>query len=121
MIYFYRLHKNIIFSSQKIDDLQEISPERISFNGNKYIYYLQHGNWQRGNSLVTLIHPDQITDKKKEINILQEPDKTSKDFNIFPDWIKDKINRREVGLCYKNCPRWKERLERCNRKSGELI
>lgn len=111
MIYFYRLHNNIIFSSQKIDDLQGISPESISFNDNKYIYYLQYGNWRRDNSLVTLIHPDQITDKKKEINILQKPDKTSKDFNIFPDWIKDKINRREVGLCYKSYPRWKDRLE----------
>jgi hypothetical protein len=113
MIYYYRLHKDkdIVFSTKKIKELQEIESEEISAHKYKYIYYLQSGEWQKVNPLVTLIHPEQISSKKREINILQKPGTKNNDFNIFPEWVREKIARREVGLCCNSYPRWRERLE----------
>jgi len=111
MIYYYRLHKKIVFSTKKIEWLQEIEPKKIFSYENKYIYFLQSGDWKKINPLVTLISPAQISTKKKEINILQKPVEGEAGFDIFPEWIQEKINKREVGLCCNNYPRWRDRLE----------
>jgi hypothetical protein len=111
MIHYYRLHKNIVFSAEKINGLQEIENEKIASYESKYVYFLQFGDWQKLNPVVTLIHPDQIMDKNRGINLLQKPAAENKDFDIFPEWIREKINRREVGLCCNSYPRWKDRLE----------
>jgi hypothetical protein len=111
MIHYYHLHKSIVFSIEKINGLQEIEYEKISAHANKYIYFLQSGDWKKVNPIVTLIHPDQIEDKNREINILQKPTEENKGFDIFPEWIREKINKRKVGLCCNSYPRWKDRLE----------
>lgn len=111
MIYYYRFHKNLFFSTYKIDEFSQVDPNKVSIGKNKYIFYLKKGNWKKVNSLVAFIHPDQMSDKKEQINILQKFYKEDDDFTIFPDWIKNKIKNREVGICNYNCPLWKERLE----------
>lgn len=101
----------MLFSEHRIKDLQKI--DSIHFNAEKYeyIYYLQRRECNQANSLVALIHPDQIWGEKIEINILQKLNSVSKHFNKMPDWIQDKIVNRKVGICNYNNPRWKDRLE----------
>ncbi len=111
MIYYYRYHKKALFSELEIKDLQPVKLSDTEAKRNKYIYYLRERDWKKVNPLVVLIHPDQILDKKEDINILQKPHKDEKYFDIFPDWIREKIKNREVGLCNYNYPRWKDRLE----------
>jgi hypothetical protein len=111
VFYYYRSHKKIFFSKFKIDSLAKIVPENLRLEENKYIYYLQKRDWQNTSSLAALIHPEQIGDKKQEINILRKPEGAGQEFSDFPDWIVKKINNREVGLCNYNHPRWKERLD----------
>ena len=111
MIYFYRYHKKILFSNLNNIDLQVIDLKQINKEQNKYIYYLQERDWLKVNPMVALVHPGQISDKKEEINVLQKSNKANENFDLFPDWIKDKIKHREVGLCNYSFPRWKDRLE----------
>jgi hypothetical protein len=111
MIYYYRLPKKILFSEMKIKNLQPVELGHTNIERNKYIYFLQERDWQKVNPLVALIHPDQIVNKEGDISILQKPNKMSNNFDFFPDWIKDKIEKREVGLCNCGNPRWKNRLE----------
>lgn len=111
MIHYYRLHKKILFSSRKINEFPEISLDRVCSHKNDAFYYLKEENWQKANSLVALIHPDQIGDNREGINILHRLSATNHSFDAFPDWIKDKIVRREAGLCNYGNPRWKDRLE----------
>ncbi|MGE4412918.1 MAG: lactate dehydrogenase, partial [Candidatus Caldatribacteriota bacterium] len=111
MIYFYRFHRKILFSTLKIPNLQIITPESINLEENKFVYYLRKSDWQKVSPLVTLIHPDQLFANKQEINILQKPADVQKSFSLFPDWIIEKINKREVGLGNYSYPRWKDRLE----------
>jgi len=58
-----------------------------------------------------LIHPNQISGIEDDISIIQKPEEKENNFNSFPKWIKEKIYKREIGVCYKRFPRWKERLE----------
>jgi len=111
MIYFYRFHRKILFSTIKIPNLQIITPESINWEENKFVYYLRKSDWQKVSPLVTLIHPDQLFANEQEINILQKPADVQKSFSPFPDWIIEKINKREVGLGNYGYPRWKDRLE----------
>ena len=111
MFYYYRSHKKILFSKFKIDNLAKIDPEKLKLEENKYIYYLQKRDWQKTSPLDVLIHPEQIEDKRQEINILRKPEGTEQEFSDFPDWIVKKIMNREVGLCNYENPRWKERLD----------
>ncbi len=111
MIHYYRFHRKILFSDLKIENLQRVDPELVNNRKNKYLYYLVGRDWQTVNPLAVLIHPDQVSGKKVEINILQKPDESSKEFSIFPEWIQEKIKRKEIGLCNYTYPRWKHRLE----------
>ena len=83
MIYYYRLHKKLLFSTERYNDLPEIKIDNISPEKEEYIYFLKESKWRETNSFVSLIHPDQISNKREEISILQNPGKQSKDFNIL--------------------------------------
>ncbi len=111
MIYFYRFHRKILFSMLKVDNFQRMEPECPDLKRNKFIYYLQKRDWQKFSSLDVLIHPDQLLNKRQEINILQKPDNFKQRLSEFPAWIIKKIAKREVGLCNYNSPRWKDRLD----------
>jgi hypothetical protein len=110
MIYYYRFHKKILFSKLKINNLQTVDPENPNIKNNRFIYYLQERPWQKVSPLVALIHPEQVLNKRQEINILHKYEGMERDFSDFPVWIMKKIKNREVGLCNYNYPRWKERL-----------
>ena len=111
MIHYYRLHQKILFSSRKINELPKISLDKVRSHMNDTFYYLKEEDWQQASSLVALIHPDQISDKREGIQILQRCLAANRPFEDFPDWMNDKIVRREVGLCNTGNPRWKDRLE----------
>lgn len=108
---YYRFHKKLLFSRQKIDNLKMVVPECLKKEEIKFIYYLQQGDWQKTNSLSVLIHPEQLSDSKTRTGILQKPAHLEQKFSGFPEWIIKKIEKREVGLCNNHYPRWKERLE----------
>lgn len=120
MIYYYRCHKKILFSELKIKNLQPIKLIDVNIERNKTIYYLQERDWQKVTPLAALIHPGQILDKKEDINILKKPNKTGNDFKAFPDWIREKIKHREVGLCNYGYPRWKDRLNWTQPKQWQI-
>lgn len=111
MIYYYQFPKKILFSKLNINNLAKIDPEKVFLEKNKCLYYLQERDWQKASPLVALIHPEQLSSDNSVINILQRPDPKKELFFDFPDWIRAKIEKREVGLCNINYPRWKERLE----------
>lgn len=111
MIYYYRFRNKILFSKSEISNLSKIEPGNSFVKNNRFIYYLQKKNWQKISPLVALIHPEQLLNKKQEINILRRPEYIEQEFSEFPGWIVDKIKNREVGLCNYSYPRWKDRLD----------
>ncbi|MBN2396622.1 MAG: lactate dehydrogenase [Candidatus Atribacteria bacterium] len=111
MIYYNQFQRKLFFSDLKINDLPCIDPRKIPFDEIESFFYLFRGNWLEKNSLATLIHPDQISGKREQLNILQKIESTSDVFATFPEWIKEKIRNRQVGICNCDCPHWKERLE----------
>lgn len=111
MVYYYRFHRKILFSFEKIESLQEVNEKDIHEQHKKYIYYICQKDWKTANPLETLIHPDQVKENKEGIHILRKQTGGEDGLQRFPGWIQEKIKRREVGICNFYYPRWKSRLE----------
>ncbi|MDI9596408.1 MAG: lactate dehydrogenase [Atribacterota bacterium] len=110
MIHYYRLQDKLLFSAKKIEGIAEIHAEKIMISKNESIYYLTDNNWQNNNPVSVLIHPDQILDTEVGVDITRKQNEREILYNSIPEWIKERIKKKDVGICYHKHPRWKERL-----------
>ncbi|WP_432663594.1 lactate dehydrogenase [Wukongibacter baidiensis] len=106
-MFYYILDDKILFSKIKYDDLEATTEDAAKEHRNK-VYFLKKMNPLKSRRSFSLSDPSLMDIDKEELNLL-EKGKTVENTNL-PEWIIDKIDKRQVTCINTEYPRWKEVL-----------
>lgn len=114
---YYKLDDKYLFSLLEYDDLQEISYEEI-LGKDGFIYYLNQLPPLNSRRTFSVSHYSQLFLKDEGLNLLQSEERDFVD--AIPNWILDKIYKRELISLNTNYPNWKDVLNRPRKKKWKL-
>lgn len=106
-MFYYCYNNQILFSFDEYPDLKTID-EASAARRKEKIYFLKKLDPHKSRKSFCISHPSLLFSREENLELLRE---TSVDYSTVPEWIIEKIQKREITSINTQYPNWKEILD----------
>lgn len=106
MFKYYKYKDKYLFSTNEYENMKIVGEDEIK-NSDKTIYFLDKFNPLYSRSSFSISHPSLLFLKKEDLNFLRKNE--LEEANV-PQWLMDKINKRNIRAVNTMYPNWEKLL-----------